>query len=101
MTDEARSPNKADRPITAIDTYIKKLRIWAVQNGYTAHSLAAECRLSVGTLRYMWRSGWNPTVETLRAIELTMIRVEAKRQIDAAASATPQTPPHAPGQEPS
>lgn len=93
MSDQHRPPKSTERPITAIDTYVKKIRIWAVQNGYTPHSLAQEANLSVGTLRYMYRTAWNPTLETLRAIELTMIRIEARRQLDAAA-ATPQTPPH-------
>lgn len=81
---------KQPKPLTAIDTYLQKVKIWVVQNHYTAHLLAKEANLSPGTLRYLWRAGWNPTVETLRAIEMLMIRKEAEKRA-AAASQSPQS----------
>lgn len=64
---------------TAIDSYIKKLRVWAIQNDMNPHSMATGAGLSPGSLRFFWKMKWNPTVETLRALEVFMFKVELEK----------------------
>ena len=52
-----------------VDTVIARVRAWARLNKWTAGRYASETGLSESTLRYMFRDHWNPTVETLRALE--------------------------------
>lgn len=105
MTEEnlyspTRSRIVTQKQPTAIDGYIKRLRVWAVQNEQTPHAMAQGAGLSAGALRYFWKAKWNPTVETLRAIEVWMVRVEiAKREAQAGGSPPPTNPTEEPSPE--
>lgn len=63
----------AKRPLTGIEGYMQKLRIWVVQNNFNPNSLAKACKMSEGTLRHLYKLSWNPTFDTLRRLETFMI----------------------------
>ncbi|QDP51124.1 MAG: hypothetical protein Unbinned1190contig1000_17 [Prokaryotic dsDNA virus sp.] len=63
-----------------IDLYLHKIRTWAHKYGFSAHGLAKACDMSPGTLQKMFRKEWNPTVNTLAALEYFMYNYEKKME---------------------
>lgn len=53
----------------SIEQTIARIRAFASERGWTKSRLAREAGLQDTTLRHFDRPDWNPTVETLRAIE--------------------------------
>lgn len=68
------------RPITGIESYLQKLRMWVVQHHMNPNSLAKACHMAEGTLRHMFKQTWNPTFDTMKRIELYMLMVDAKQR---------------------
>lgn len=54
---------------TAIDGAIARIKAYAAARGWSKSRLAKEAGLGDTTLRHFGRSGWNPTIETLRRLE--------------------------------
>ena len=66
-----------------IDLYLHKLRMWAHKYGFSAHGLAKACDMSPGTLQKMFSTDWNPTVNTLAALECFMYNYEKRQEWEA------------------
>ena len=74
-----------------VDVLIKQVRDRMLLSGLRRATLAARAGLSVNTLRDMLKPGWNPSAETLRAVEraLDLLDAEAKAAPAPAAEGAP------------
>lgn len=59
-----------------IDVYVQGLRQWATQNKVSPYKLAIACDLSASTLQHMYTEKWNPTLATLKTIEIYKFHCE-------------------------
>lgn len=65
--------------MTTVDKSIERIRGFVQAHNWTRFKMAREAKLSPNCLRGLYEPSWNPTAETLRAIEAVIDDAEAPK----------------------
>jgi len=60
--------------MTHITDALEAIRTYARERSLTSHALAMKAGLNKNTLRGFEEPGWNPTAETIRALQNVILR---------------------------
>ncbi|MGE0718524.1 MAG: helix-turn-helix domain-containing protein [Alphaproteobacteria bacterium] len=90
IADMSRFLSRERGPGAAVAESVLRIRAFVARPGWSKSGLARAAGLSVNALREADKDGWNPTADTLRAIERVMDEVDREPDRASAQSTSAQ-----------